>query len=524
MSNASPPTTPLDLQGLARSRSASPQTPRPQERHAQAWLRRAVPGLILAAFVALLTWTTRDQWLPRVEVTVLPTLATTAEPQAVGDVLFQAAGWVEPRPSAVKATALTDGIVSEVLVVSGQSVTAGQPLARLVDTDAHLGLRRAKAVRDLRQAELDQALATAHAAAQRLKYPVHLETEVAQGQAALARSEIELAKLPFSLQAARAQVDFTEKLRSNRQAAQASLAGRLVDEAQAQRDAAVAAWEELQQRQQHLNQEQAALRDHLSAVKQKRALQISEHQAVAEADANVAAARARLAEAEVAVEHAALVVERMVIRAPISGQILERLAEPGSSLMGLDTSRGHQSSAVATLYDPTALQVRADVRLEDFRHVVPEQEVRIETASCTTPLRGRVLLSTSTANIQKNTVEVKVDILDPPAVLRPEMLVTATFLAPPTAHKPNPTTRPTPRLVIPQTLVFTHQGQPHVWVLTADQRAETRAIQLGQQPTPALVEVTAGLQLTDKLIVDGRQYLSPGTRVTPRPAEIHTLP
>jgi multidrug efflux pump subunit AcrA (membrane-fusion protein) len=296
----------------------------------------------------------------------------------------------------------------------------------------------------------------------------------------------------------------------------------LVDEARAQRDAAVADWEELQQRQQHLTVEQTALRDHLVAVQQKLALQVGEHQAVAEAAAQVAAARARLLEAEVAVEHAALVLERMIVRAPLSGRILERLAEPGSSLMGLDSRGGHQSSAVATLYDPATLQVRADVRLEDYAQVVPDQEVKIETASCPTPLRGQVLLSTSTANIQKNTVEVKVAILDPPDVLRPEMLVTATFLAPNTTTTSPPETVAARRVLIPQTLVFSNQGQTQVWVLTPDQRAEARAIQASQTPNQDLIEVTAGLQLTDKLIVDGRQGLIPGTRVVAHPA--HNFP
>lgn len=526
MSNDNPAPTSLDLQGLARTRPTTVDQPPRRSASLGTWARRLFPLLIVALFVSLLTWALRDHWLPTVDVTVIPVVASTSQdqPRSAGTPLFQAAGWIEPRPSAVKATALTGGIVAEVFVVAGQDVTAGQPVAQLIDTDARLELRRAEAVRDLRQAELDQARATADAAAQRLKYPVHLQAEVAQGEAALARSEIEAAKLPFLLQAARSQVDFAEKLWQNRAAAQASLAGRLVDEARAQRDAAVADWEELQQRQQHLTVEQTALRDHLAAVQQKLALQVGEHQAVAEATAQVAAARARLLEAEVAVEHAALVLERMIVRAPLSGRILERLAEPGSSLMGLDSRGGHQSSAVATLYDPATLQVRADVRLEDYAQVVPDQEVKIETASCPAPLRGQVLLSTSTANIQKNTVEVKVAILDPPAVLRPEMLVTATFLAPNTTSNPTPNATAVRRVLIPQELVFNDQGQPHVWVLTHDQRAEPRAIQVSQSSNQGLIEVTAGLQLADKLIVDGRENLTPSTRVNPRPQQNTSLP
>jgi multidrug efflux pump subunit AcrA (membrane-fusion protein) len=474
--------------------------------------------LIISGLSALLLWTTRDRWLPARDVTILPVVSTTNQDQKSGTPLFQTAGWIEPRPSAVKATALADGVVSEVLVVAGQAVDAGQPIAKLIDTDAQLALRRAIAVRDLRQAELDQAQASAAAAAQRLKYPVHLQAQVAEGEAALARSEIEAAKLPFLLQTAQSEVNYAEKLFNNRESAKESLAGRLVDEARNQRDAAVAAWEELQQRHARLVAEQSALRDQVVAVKQQLALGISEHQAVAESNAAIAAARARLTEADLDVEHAELVVERMTIRAPIAGRILERLVEPGSSLMGIDKGGGHESSTIATLYDPASLQVRADVRLEDFAKVVPDQEIRIETASSPSGLRGRVLLSTSTANIQKNTVEVKVAIIDPPDVLRPEMLVTATFLAPPTTATADGVTTVT-RVLVPRDLVVEIDGRPHVWVMTPTQRAEHRALQLGLPHGEDLIQVVAGLTLTDKLIVEGRQSMSEGTRVRPRPTD-----
>lgn len=518
MSNDRTSTEELNLQGLVRSRAnESPAANRPTV-SLGGMLRRALPVLILGGFVALLFWTTREQWLPTRDVTVIPVVITSTQEQRAGTPLFQAAGWIEPSPSAVKATSLADGVVSEVLVVAGQTVTAGQPIAKLIDADAQLALRRALAVRDLRQAELDQAQAAATAAAQRLQYPVHLQAQVAQGEAALARSEIEAAKLPFLLQAAQSQLTFAEKLLSGREAARESLAGRLVDEAQNQRDAAIAALEELQQRPQRLIAEQSALRDQVAAVKQQLALCVSEHQAVAESNATVAAARARLTEAELDVEHAILVVERMIIRAPMAGRILERLVEPGSSLMGIDRGSRHESSSIATLYDPASLQVRADVRLEDFAKVVPDQEILIETASWPNGLRGRVLLSTSTANIQKNTVEVKVAIIDPPDVLRPEMLVTATFLAPETTATAGAVTTVN-RVLVPRDLVVEIEGQPHVWVVTPAQRAEHRAMQLGQPHGENLIQVVAGLTLTDKLIVEGRQPLSPGARVRPRPAD-----
>jgi hypothetical protein len=91
------------------------------------------------------------------------------------------------------------------------------------------------------------------------------------------------------------------------------------------------------------------------------------------------------------------------------------------------------------MYEPSRLQVRADVRLEDVSRVIPGAPVEIETAAVQGVVKGRVLQSTSTANVQKNTLEVKVELLDPPEALSPEMLVKASFLAPERLRR---TTRP----------------------------------------------------------------------------------
>src|SRR5439155_3123646 len=104
--------------------------------------------------------------------------------------------------------------------------------------------------------------------------------------------------------------------------------------------------------------------------------------------------------------------------------------------MGLSPVGHPEASTVATLYDPTRLQVRADVRLEDVPRLRPGQAVRIESpAAPAGPLDGEVLFATSQADVQKNTLQVKVLVKAPPPTLRPDMLVRATFLAPPVAEQ-----------------------------------------------------------------------------------------
>ncbi|MEO0448158.1 MAG: biotin/lipoyl-binding protein, partial [Verrucomicrobiota bacterium] len=59
-------------------------------------------------------------------------------------ILFQAAGWIEPDPLPIKATALFGGVVQEVAVLEGQTVKKGDLLATLIEDDAQLALRTAK--------------------------------------------------------------------------------------------------------------------------------------------------------------------------------------------------------------------------------------------------------------------------------------------------------------------------------------------------------------------------------------------
>ena len=203
----------------------------------------------------------------------------------------------------------------------------------------------------------------------------------------------------------------------------------------------------------------------------------------------------------------------MTVRAPITGRVLSLNAQPGRRLMGINSASERDSSTVVTLYDPKQLQIRADVRLEDVPQVHVGQPVQIVTASLKQPLRGHVLAATSHADIQKNTLSVKVAIDDPPPVIKPEMLAQVTFLAPPRPPGSKDPAGSPPRLLVPRALVEGTGGSGKVWV--ADQaggRAWQRAVQLGPV-RGELIEVTSGLSGSDKLIAGGREGLSDGQRI-----------
>lgn len=506
----------LDLGSLAIDHGAAAR-PAASARHA-IWTRYVLPAAILVGFAALLAWSLRDQLLPGERVTVVPVILTRAEVGPSSQPLFQAAGWVEPRPTRTLVPALASGVIETILVVEGQDVRSGDPIARLIDVDALAGVQAAKIDLELRQSELTLAEAQRVIAATRLNQPVHLEAELAQARSALAAKQTELAAVPFRLSKAKARLLLARQELQGKRAAVGAVAGRAVQEAQRELDAAQAEFEELENAQPHLQREVDALEQRHQALSKQLELKVDESRLAAEAEGAARAADAQVRLAQLALEAAELRLERMVVRAPHDGRVLELVARPGSRMMGLAPDGRQDAGTVVTLYDPQSLQVRADVRLEDVPLLEPGQPARIEAASASGVIEGHVLLPTSEANVQKNTLEVKVAIHDPPSTLRPEMLVQVTFLPLQQPESPSQDTaarQSTPRhcILAPEELIQREGEHATVWVADPSGAARRQTVRLGPAGVDGWVEIADGLNATDKLITSGRENLRDGQRI-----------
>lgn len=501
----------LDLKKLQRQPSALTKGPRyPQRKH---WVTRIViPGAIVAGFVGLMLVTAGTQFMPRYSVTVMPVFVTESVAVPTGVSLFQAAGWVEPRPQAINVAALAAGVVDELLVVEGQTVDCDEPIARLITKDAELLVRQSSANLALRLGELARCEAELKAATTRVEQPVHLEVLLADAKGMLAKSRTELARLPYLVEAARSAEAFNRKNWAGKQAAQDSLPIRSVQQAENEYVSANATLKDLVEREPFLNKEVESLEQKVTAVQTQVKLLIEENWQLAEAKAKVDSAMATVDEATVQVEQAELHLSRMVVTSPIRGRILRLLVSRGTRLMGLETSAGQNTSTVAQIYDPSQLQIRADVRLEDVPKIHNGQPVEIRTASATELIRGTVLGSTSSANVQKNTLEVKVALINPPPNVCPEMLVTATFFSPELPIGTDVQTQ-VKRILIPKSLIESRDASSFVWIVDDQQRAMCREIALSKTAKGELCEVVSGLNPTDKLIVQGRESMTSRVRL-----------
>ena len=500
----------LDLNQLAIDRTAAKPTVSWPDRR---WLvRYMVPGSLLLGFVALVMIAAGTQLLPTQPVTVIPVVVKRGEAARPGEPLFQTPGWIEPRPTAISVTAMTPGVIEELKVVAGQRLEKNDPVARLITIDAELALEQARNVLAISEGELNRANAELNAARARLEQPVHLQAILAESRVALAKAETELAKLPFLIKAAESDLAYAQVSLENKSSARQAISENVIALAEKDHAIAQANLAELQQRRPHLEREILALREKAEATAKQAELRIDETRQVQEAKAKCQSAMAVRDEAAVRVRQAELALERTVVRSPINGQVLRLVAAPGTRVMGLEGPAGHSASTVIEMFEPSRLQVRADVRLEDVPLVLPGQLVEVATASSKESISGRVLQITSQANVQKNTLEVKVELIEPPSTVRPEMLVTATFLSPNTEPN-NVSSRERERIYVPEKLIQTTDRSGSVWVVDSASTAHLRSVQVGTKIEGGLVEIKSGLQITDKLIATGAEGLRNGVRV-----------
>jgi HlyD family secretion protein len=119
-----------------------------------------------------------------------------------------------------------------------------------------------------------------------------------------------------------------------------------------------------------------------------------------------------------------------VIRAPITGTILERIVEKGEFVTtGFVGERGAKGYVVS-MADLDDLQVELDINQNDFAKLSPKQRGAIRTdAYRDRTYQGFIEEIAPEANRQKATVQVKVKVLNPDGDLRPDMNASVDFLS-----------------------------------------------------------------------------------------------
>jgi HlyD family secretion protein len=146
---------------------------------------------------------------------------------------------------------------------------------------------------------------------------------------------------------------------------------------------------------------------------------------------DIDAVRAQVEQLEGALALANTELSNTIIRAPVSGVILERNVEKGEFVTtGFVGDRGAKGYVVS-IADLNDLQVELDISQSDFAKLEPNQACIVTTdAYPDKRYQGFIEEISPEANRQKGTIQIKVKIKDPDNFLRPEMNASVSFLAP----------------------------------------------------------------------------------------------
>jgi len=443
------------------------------------WKGVLLSAVLLAGMLAVLWLVFRDQLAAAIPVDVgtviLLEQEETDEPVSASreeELLFQASGWLEPDPWPVNIAVLTDGFVQDVYVKEGEPVTNGQLVARLDPADARLAVESAEwEARAARQAVAAQSNALAAAG-------TRLEMARAEEQAAVARAEE--ARDTWERIAALAERDTTatERLAAKRA----------------------------------MTETQAALESADAAVRRQ-------SQLIAKAAADLEHASAQLAAAETRLEMARLALGRTVIRSDRDGVVSRRYVEPGQKRRA--AMDDPHSAIIVSVFDPEHLQVRVDVPLAEAGRMFIDQAARVSTAML--PGRvftGRVSRIVGQADIQRNTLQAKVAVIDPDPRLRPDVLCRVEFWSrsEDAAAGGGEGAAGRHTLWVPEAaLRDADAAEQTVWVIDpVSQRASLRSIRVARTRAQGYRLVLEGLRANETVVVGDVAGLEEGRRVKRR--------
>ena len=223
----------------------------------------------------------------------------------------------------------------------------------------------------------------------------------------------------------------------------------------------------------------------------------------------VDAARGAVLQAQGAVAFAETQLADTIIRAPVTGTILERAVERGefvtTSFVGERGARGY----VVSLADLNDLEFELDISQNDFGKLFMKQNTTITVdAYPDKKWQGWIKELSPEANRQKATVQVKVKVANPDEFLRPEMNATVAFLGKAESGVPGKAA-----VFVPPAAI----ADGKVWVVSGGVATE-RAVKTGGN-TPAGIRIDDGLKGGEDLIVNPPKDLKSGARVVVRGAK-----
>jgi RND family efflux transporter MFP subunit len=251
-----------------------------------------------------------------------------------------------------------------------------------------------------------------------------------------------------------------------------------------------------------------------SLVRQQLVSKAQYEQAVAQRDAlraQLATAQRNTGVSSAGLRIAQQGVDNTVVRAPFSGVVIAKAAQPGEIVSPLSAGGGFTRTGIGTIVDMDSLEVEVDVGEAYIGRVKPGMPV-VSTLNAYPDWKipGKVIAIIPTADRGKATVKVRVGLDQRDVRIVPDMGVRVSFLereAPKTAQKPS--------VLAPSAAIVDRGGTQVAFVVEGDEgkaRVVRRAVKTGRTLGDDR-EVLSGLAGGERVVVDPAEELADGARV-----------
>jgi len=233
---------------------------------------------------------------------------------------------------------------------------------------------------------------------------------------------------------------------------------------------------------------------------------------VAEAEAKALAARLDQQQSQVTVAERELALwqqqlEDTIIRAPFSGIVTSKDAQPGEMISPVSAGGGFTRTGICTIVDMESLEIEIDVSESYINRVQSGQPVEATLdAYASWKIPCKVIAIIPTADRQKSTVKVRVGFDKLDSRILPEMAVKVAFRE--TAGG-NTTVNQT--VTVPKSALQQQDGRDVVWVVQnghAERRAVTVSLTMGEE-----TQLSAGVAAGEKVVAKVPSGLTAGAKV-----------
>jgi membrane fusion protein (multidrug efflux system) len=256
---------------------------------------------------------------------------------------------------------------------------------------------------------------------------------------------------------------------------------------------------DLSQRESEVRQAQAHVANAQASV--NRLTTLVQHGVAAQKDLedaqrDLSEAQAAQAQAESARQNASVLASRTVVRARFPGVVARRAHNPG------DMVDASASDVILRVIDPSRLQVVASVPIADLSRVQTGQTARITVPGAEEPEPGKVLTRPAAVDPGGVAADVRIG-FDKQTTLPAGTPVRVDIV----------TDQHASALAVPADAVLHEDNESFVMVAGSDNKAHKRKVTAGLS-TAKQIEITAGLEAGDMVIVEGQQGLPDGAPVT----------